>query len=310
MKFKFLNLFTLVGISSLLLSSCIKDDVEELGDAGRTFLKFAEAPENSIFFDPFTDIKTVGLFSLNRDASSEGELNKAVTVKIKANPDAIEAYNDEHGTNFEVLPETLYTIGSGITQSGDVFTLNYNSGEFAKEFVVNLDGSQWDLSKQYALAFSVVDSAGIELAEGKKDIITFLAIKNAYDGKYSIESGSVQRYVGPVNPETTGNLNGSVAGNPDLTLATVGPNTVEITGLQWAAGSNSGVAGIDNLRLTVDPATNQVTMFSLGNASLANWEGHENYYDPATKTFHLAFRWNPTGNRREYEMVIKYKGPR
>ena len=34
------------------------------------------------------------------------------------------------------------------------------------------------------------------------------------------------------------------------------------------------------------------------------------HYNPATKTFYLNFRWNPTANRREYSVTIKYKGPR
>ena len=75
-------------------------------------------------------------------------------------------------------------------------------------------------------------------------------------------------------------------------------------------------AGIDNLRATVNPATNVVTMQALGNTTLANWTGSTtgityNRYDPATKTFYLAFKWTSVDPAyREYEIVIRYKGPR
>jgi hypothetical protein len=134
--------------------------------------------------------------------------------------------------------------------------------------------------------------------------------KNPYDGMYKVIGGQVQRYTAPGAPEVGGSLNGPLAGNQDVTLTTIDANTVEITGLQWAKGSGSGVAGIDNLRATVDPVTNLVTMRSLGNATLTNWSGKVNRYDPATKTFNLAFDWNQTANRREYEIVLKYDRPR
>ncbi|HYH15908.1 MAG TPA: DUF1735 domain-containing protein [Flavisolibacter sp.] len=316
MKLNLIKYFTLIAVLATAFTSCIKDSVDDLGDGGRTRLKFRQAPENNIFFDPFTDVKKVSVFDLRREASSEAELNKAVTVKLRANPAAITAYNTAHGTDFEVLPESMYTLAPGVTRNGDEYTVNFNSGEFAKELAVNIDGSKWDLSKRYALAFSIIDSAGIDLTEGRKSQITFFAIKNEWDGIYSVESGTVTRYTNPTTVESPSTLNGDLAGNPDVELATVGPNTVEIHGLYWRNGSNSTVGGIPGLRATIDPVTNLVTMASVGDASgpanttLTNKPGADNYYDPATKTFHLSFHWNTTANKREYEIVLKYKEPR
>ncbi|MDT4886891.1 hypothetical protein FQZ97_1232940 [compost metagenome] len=92
-------------------------------------------------------------------------------------------------------------------------------------------------------------------------------------------------------------------------MVTVDANTVEITNLRWAGGT-SGVAGIDNLRATIDPATNLVTMTALGNATLANRAGYENKYDPATKTLTLNFDWNQTANAREIGLVIQWVADR
>jgi hypothetical protein len=135
-------------------------------------------------------------------------------------------------------------------------------------------------------------------------------------------SGKVTRYTSPGAPAGDV-LSGDLAGNPDVSLITSGPNAVVVPvpatpnpgTLYWAAASGSQVAGIDGLKITVDPATNLVTMSSTLNTTLANWAGstpgiNYNRYDPATKTFYLAFKWNPTSNVREYEIVLKYKGPR
>ena len=93
-----------------------------------------------------------------------------------------------------------------------------------------------------------------------------------------------------------------------LEFITIGANTVVIESITWHGGG--GVGGVGGLSATIDPATNLVTMASTENATLTNWAGKENKYDPATKTFTLNFRWNPTSTTREYSVVLKYEGPR
>ena len=309
MKHKFFYNIAFITLSCILFAGCIKNEVVELGDAGKTRIKIAEAPEYPFFLDAFTGTKSISLFSVRRDANSQAELNKPATVTIKLDPAAVAAYNTAHGTNYELLPDSLYTLGAGITSTGGGnYTFNFAPGEFSKDFLINLNGSKWDLSHKYAFPVTITDAGGYEIGADKETVISLISVKNKYDGKYSVLSGTVTRYTSPGVPANDA-LSGSVAGNPDLILTTVGPNTVEISNLQWANASG-GVGGIANLRLTVDPVTNLVTMSSLGNATLTNWAGKENRYDPATRTFYLAFRWNPTSTTREYEMVIKYKGPR
>ena len=94
------------------------------------------------------------------------------------------------------------------------------------------------------------------------------------------------------------------------TSLSVPPSSSQVGALQWAFGNNSNVAGINGLSIAIDPVTNLVTMTSAANATLTNWAGHENKYDPLTQTFYLAFRWNPATSVREYEIVLKYKGPK
>jgi hypothetical protein len=312
MKQNIIKYFLLSMVSAVLLSACIKNDVKELGNAGSTFIKFLESPDNKIFFEPFSNVRDVNLVSLRRDVNSENELNKPATVNLRLDTGALRAYNAAHPSDtYELLPDSLFTLlGSGITKTGNLtYQVQFNPGEFSKEFMIGLNGAKWDLSKKYAMPFLIDNPGGLKISADRGATLTFISIKNQWDGIYSIEDGLVTRYTAPGSPANDA-LSGSIVGNPDLALATAGPTTLEITGLQWAVGNNSGVGGINNLRLTVDPNTNLVTMFSLGNPTLANWEGKENRYDPATKTFYLNFRWNPTANRREYSAVLKYKGPR
>ena len=165
----------------------------------------------------------------------------------------------------------------------------------------------------FGLVITSVDNQ-LGIINNKRLLRVQLNIKNIYDGIYSVESGLVTRYLSPGVPSNDA-ISGPLAGNPDVRLITTGATTLSIPipgapgALYWSGGA-SQVAGIDGITLSVNPATNAVTVTSAGNASLMNWAGHINSYDPATKTFKLAFRWNPTANVREYEVILKYKGPR
>lgn len=308
MRNKAKNLF-LILIVGMTFASCIKNNITPLSEGiGSSFVTITQSPENKIFFSPFTEIKTVPLLSVQRDVASNAELNNTMTVKIEANSDSVISYNTSHNTKYEVLPDSLFTLGAGVTKSGNVFTLTLNPGEFQKDFNIALNGAKWDLSRIYALAFRMVDPGGLKVLTGTNRVITLLSIKNAYDGIYTVESGTVTRFTAPGSPANDA-LSGSLAGNPNVTLSTVGPNTVELSGLQWAA-AGGGIGGINNLQATVNPATNLVSMKALGNATLTNMEGKVNRYDPATKTFYMSFIWNPTSTTRTYEIILKYKGAR
>ena len=312
MKLTMFRMFSLVAISGILLASCVKNDEGKFNASGSTFIKLPQGAEEKVglALDFVPGLQDVVLLDVRRDAANNSELQKSVTVKIKNDPAIVTAYNTAHTTNYVPLPAAAYQVDPGNPYANNEWTVTFNPGEHAKPIMIKLDASKLDFSQQYALGFTITSASGAKISDGLESAMIEVGVKNKYDGLYSVVSGYVQRYTAPGSPESPSTLSGPLAGNPDVTLVTVGPNTVEIQGLQWTAGSNSGVAGINNLRATVDPATNLVTMQALGNATLSNWAGKENRYDPATKTFYLAFRWNPTSNTREYEIVLKYKSPR
>jgi hypothetical protein len=200
------------------------------------------------------------------------------------------------------LPTTSYELPSSNR-------VTIPKGQKRATYTIKLFPRTFDFSESYALGVRIVStSAGVVSGNYSAGVYKIVA-KNSYDGIYAIQPGSnIQRYSAPGVPTTGDALNGPLAGN--LTLSTTGATTVEITGLRWGSGSTSGVAGIDNLRLTVDPVTNKVTMFALGNATLANWGDKPNTYDPATRTFTLNFNWNPAAASREVTLIIKYSSSR
>ncbi|WP_276498786.1 BT_3987 domain-containing protein [Pontibacter litorisediminis] len=194
-------LLFLVAFSGTL-SSCIDEEFEELGDAGKTFVKTME--KSAMFFSPFEDVKKVDAFSIRRDAHSSSSLQQSATVKIV--PDA-----ELLPEGFELLPEEYYTVDekSGFTKSGNGYTATFNSGDFAREFTIHLDGSKWtDLSKKYALAFRIEDAGGLPVAAGKETVVAQLAIKNKYDGMYEM-TGTMSDVVAP-------NLTGAYPLNVEL----------------------------------------------------------------------------------------------
>jgi hypothetical protein len=305
-----------LGLTALcgLLSSCLKDKEVDEGRMGFQVNKEQKIVEIAGPTDGFV---SVDLLNSNNDTTvdivvvrlaSEEPAKEDVSVTLAVDPAVVTAYNDEQHTNFQVPAANLYSFVSP--------TVTIPKGEREATLQLRLKTSPLS-GTPYALGIKVasVSDPSVTISGNYKTQVVFLAIRNPYDGIYSVESGTVTRYTAPGVPAGDA-LSGSLAGNPDVALATVGATTVSpppATGtgaLQWAAGNNLTVSGIDGLRFAVDPVTNLVTVTSAGNATLSNWSGKDNRYDPATKTFYLAFRWNPTSNVREYEVVLKYKGPR
>jgi Domain of unknown function (DUF1735) len=305
-------------------SACEKvKEIEPIGDKGQTIVKLINGDETTnpghtiLGIDFVNRTQTVDIADIRRDVPNNAELNRPMTVVIKDDTAALRRYNTINGTNLLAMPTSWYTLNPApVGGSGGTYTVTFAPGEFAKQISVTVpNATLLNPSATYGFAFTItsVDADGVIGAA--RTLVFELGAKNAYDGIYQVVSGNVTRYSAPGVVESPSTLNGSLAGNQDVYLITVGATTLAIPnpgpgGLQWGSGSGSGVAGINDLRLVVDPITNLTTITSGGNPTLTNWAGKVNRYDPATKTFYLAFRWNPAGATREYEVVLKYKAPR
>jgi hypothetical protein len=129
---------------------------------------------------------------------------------------------------------------------------------------------------------------------------------NQWDGSYSI-SGTVVRNRSAADGGPDTNLGGTFTSGPIRKLRTIGVNQLSFVPV-WRNGDNVGA--VDNTSITIDPATNAVTVASAGNATLHNTAGKDNKYDPATKTLTLNFEWGTGDNTRSASYTLKYAGLR
>ena len=289
---------------SAVFTSCIKDDVTPLGDGGQSMVKFLEGPENRLFFSPFTNVRTVDLFSLRRDVNSNATLRTSSAVKLTAAPDLLEAFNEENDETFEWLPDSLYTLVSNSTIQRDAngYTFNFGSGDFAKELAIQLNGAKWDISHKYAVAYTISDPAGLPVKSGQESIIAFISVKNKYDGVYVV-TGTMQDFVNPalVTPSNNPAGDGFVM---EYTLETISPTKCVVVDHAlvgtvatpiWT-GTGYSYFGSFGLIVEFDLATDKIVAVTnyygqpAGNTRSAQLDpSGVNAYDPSSKTINIKY---------------------
>ncbi len=290
----FTSLILLAGIA------CTKK-LEDLGDKGQTVVKFAEAPENKLFFTPFSSIQPITLFNIRRDVHNQGALGLSAKIKLRENMTLLAEYNHNNNSNYEMLPDSLYTLSDPGSRIPEGFVVSFAPKEFAKDFVIRLNGAKWDLSKKYALPLSISD-AGTDniISGGKQDIIALISLKNKWDGIYSLKGETLRAG----DPAKTGRFQPI-----EMELATSGANSVTFGALQiWADGTG---VGIGNPTFLVNN-DNSITISSPGGAinSSAAGTSYQSRYDPATKTFYAQFTWGAGLASRLATDTLVYLRPR
>lgn len=293
-------------LATASLSSCLKDDSTVLDPAkGVNVIEFANPgaivrvgmPYTMYAFSYFTNTTPSQPITVSYSGPEEVAPTDIVVNVAVGSSSTITAYNTAAGESNVMMNPNGYTF------TGTQVVIK--AGTSKATFSVPLRPANFDFSKQEVLPLTITSTSSGVVSGNFGTILLRLGARNIYDGYYSHQAGSmVTRYTNPTTPANDA-LSGSMAGNPDLTFTTVDANTIEIGNLRWSGGT-SGVAGIDNLRATINPTTNQVTMSALGNATLRNVAGKTNAYDPATKTFTLNFDWNQTSTKREITLIVKY----
>jgi len=296
----------------LSLVSCLKDKDYKDGIIGHDLAgvpkvieignKFDILKSRTFGVDFKNEVTETTIFYVRLAAGEIATEDITVTLDTTGAAARLKAIN----ANYVPLPLSFYTLNA------TALKVTIPKGQSEVAVMLKTNASQFSPSATYGLVYKIVavDKPGYVISSNYGEYVVILGAKNAYDGVYTVVSGFVQRYTNPTTPTVGDALNGPLGGgvNPDMTLATLDASTVSVANLTWATGG--GIGGIDNLRLRVDPVTNLVTMSALGNATLANWVGKVNKYDPATRTFTLNFDWNQTANRREFSIVIRWKRPR
>ncbi|NDF98562.1 MAG: DUF1735 domain-containing protein [Chitinophagia bacterium] len=277
-------------VLTLGFASCIKKEVTPLADEGKTFVKILESRVNQVFLSPFSDIRAISLFSVRRDANSAENLQKSSPLVLTRVDGLVTRYNAANGTDFALLPDSLYTIHPSITRAGNIHSATFNAGDFAREFIINLNGAKWDLSKKYALGFALTSAGTLSKASGMDSVIVLISVKNKYDGFY--------RMVGMHN-----RLPYNFPYDVDMEMHTTGVNTVRFffsaagayghpigTGVGAISWYGAAISPVMEFNTTTDLATN---IYNVGSATpivMHTGAGAPvSRYDPITKKIFAYF---------------------
>jgi hypothetical protein len=326
-------------VFSMLVSSCNYDEKDQIAGKGDNYIRLITTPDaDSGFFISIAGFdatpSTNTFLEVRRDAVTNADLNTSVTATFVIDNTIVDDYNatyvvdynaavDEYNADLDVNddgiddlePEdyidNLY-IPDPSTYNIPSTTVTFAPGESVQYIPMDLtDPATLGFVKGYALGVRLQNPSGnFKISEAGKETLVRVVIKNQWDGVYAFGPGNIERFTAGA-PNEDDPLQGDFKSLSDRSLETLGPNSVSFSPL-WATGG--GVGGIDGTFITVDPNVGAdgkmaVTMASATNATLANIPGEENSYDPATKTFKLAFAWG-TANRRNFRTTLKYKGSR
>lgn len=306
----------------ILLASCEKAEIKDGG--GKTLLKFVDGGDAPVVMaldlNPTTE--TIKIANVLRDANKNADLVKEATVTITNTQEYLDAYNDENGTEFELLPAGSFSVtsASGVSVSGNTWTLTLAAGEFNRAISVTLDKTQLDLSKSYAFGLQITQSSVGEPSMGTGHGIVNVLIKNDYDGLYVVtgtmaDAAAALDPVFPMNYYLITSGSNRVDGyEPDIWDYYAIP--ILNAGSDSYYGSFSPVFIFDN---TTRKITSVVNIFGqpAGNGRYAELDPTgENRWDPVTGNIDVKFKmFQPSSvplpdPRVQFDWHMEYSGPR
>lgn len=323
----------LSSLAVIILSSCLKDKsydesrIQSVASGNGT----AKVIEIGVTATDTTNFLLLGIDASNNDtavnlipvnlASSE-PAQEDINVTLTKNDALVSAYNAANGSGYTVPAPSLYTI----LNSGSVVTIP--KGSYTGYLKIKFKPNSY-IGSDYALGFSIasVDKQGYTISSNFKSGVVAIAIKNKYDGQYSM----VIKTSGWGAYGIADGIAGTWASN--IGLATAGASSVSIEdylrgdNLQpaFSAGATSttlGAAtafGATTPLITFDPATDKIT--SIVNTTPDDGRGRTlrlntaatgtNFYNPATKTIKASYYMTQNGRPDQLiEITWTYVKPR
>ena len=297
-----------VMVMVLSLSSCLKDDIvdQDFSGVNKNFIGIYDASPSSS--SPNTT--STGIVASDATAVVELEvgyigqaLSSGSDVTIEFDPNVLQEYNSLTGSEYELLTAGDFTMPGSVT---------IPAGQKSVKFPITLKPqtivqTDEDIFKLFGLPVRVTKGAETLSGNFAKHIL-LVSVKNQYDGVFDFK-GQITR-----NSATGPDL--SFGGNFDgveASLITRSPNSVWFDSQIWANGGAVGGIGTpeaDGVIFTINPTTNKVTITCPGNPGLKNTAGYDSRYDPATKTFYVAFDWGTAPATRLAVDTLVRTGPR
>jgi len=309
---KYIKRTMVMMLAIAFIASCTKTEVKY--EEGRpTIVKTPEAENdiNVIARDVLPAVEEFDLLTLDRSVTTPGDLNSTLTVKVTKSATLITDYNTAHGTSFIEVPSTAYTL------SADLNNVVFAAGESVKKIKIKVDKAQLDLSKQYALGFTITEVGTGAKISTLKDALFSIGVKNQYDGVYRLNGAYYHPTTSP----------GYSTFTVDVELHTSGPNSVKIYwpdfGGYYHPKYNLGTIdafGLQEPNYTIDPVTKVVTVQNVAAGAATFYTmppGYNSRYETAAKKIYARFGYNysaggifnPATNR-EWTDELVYMGPR
>jgi hypothetical protein len=306
------NIITFIAIVAIIIASCTKTEVNY--EANRPTIVRTPDAENEINIvarDVLPTMEEFDLLTIDRISTKPEDLNTSLTVKVAKLNTLITDYNTAHGTSYIEVPATAYTL------SVDLNNIVFAPGEFIKKVKIKVDKAQLDLSKQYALGFTITEVGSGAKISILKNALFSIGVKNQYDGKYMLNGAFYHPTSSP----------GYDAFSVEVEMHTSGPNSVKMYvpgfGGYYHPGLFSGTLnafGAQEPNYTIDPVTKAVTVqnsFSGATTFYTMALGYNSRYEPAGKKIYAKFGYNygaggvfnPATNR-EWTDELVYTGPR
>ena len=290
-------------LAASILTSCLKDDRLVLDpEKGNNVIEFA----NPATIHTIGSIYPLYVFSyaLGADVTlpitvsysgPESGAPEDITVNVAVGTQAeVDTYNDDQEEEYSLIDPASFAVSAT--------SVVIKRGESKATFNVTLKPGTFSLTESLVLPLKITSVSSGIISGNFNTILLNVGAKNTFDGVYSLR-GTITRNTA-AGPDA---VLGGYRKDKTTTLITSGLNSNTFAA-KWKDGSNVG--GVDALALSVDPLTNKVNVTSTGTANFKNTPGYDNRYDPATKTFYLAYDWGTAPATRLVVDTLVYQGVR
>ncbi|HEY4286215.1 MAG TPA: DUF1735 domain-containing protein [Puia sp.] len=297
MKIQYIKAPIFLGlVFSVMLSGCLKDKAfdngliqSNHGANARVVALGLDVTSTTNFaiqaFDNSNNDTTVDLVPVILGGGAPADKDIHVTTTLS--PQLVTNYNDSNGTDYSIPPGV--TVVNSVVTIPKGKSMAFLQVKFVPSSLIGVD---------YALGIklSSVAEADYTISGNLDTGVVAILIKNIYDGTY-LANGVL------VHPSIGGTFK-----NKSVILYTSGALSVDMSDGQPGAGGTLGAYP----RLTVDPATNKVTVTSSDPSLTFNGPvqaGYPNRYDPASKTFFINYGYTTSAPREAWDTLV-YQGPR
>jgi hypothetical protein len=267
----------LAALLSAFIMACEPEGKDVIAGLGNNFVRVPQAANdiNIVGVDLKPGDVSTNLLEIIRDVNSNDELQKTATINLKVDEKLIADYNTANGTNFIAMPTSLFKLSETSVQMA--------SGDFSKNVKITFDPTKLTVGKNYAVGVSLVDAGGYKIRNGLGSALFQIIAKNKFHGRYK----AIGVFTHPTaGPRAINRLKEGI---------TVNPNTISVE------LGDLGGAGYEMLLSVADD--NSVTIEKLGVTPNINQSYSKNYYDPATKSFHLHYSYNVAAPRIVQEVL-------